>query len=398
MSHQFHLKDLLLALFLSTFTFQLQAQLSFEEVTGTENPFATLSPGMYASPAMVDIDADNDQDAFFALEDGSIAFYKNTGNATQALFELQSGDENPLNTANGIAYAGIAFADVDGDGDSDAFVSSVYAWIKYFKNTGTPQQAVFEEQSDANNPLDHYEEGFEGKLDFVDIDNDGDLDVFIGDDYGSIRFYRNDGSSTNPLFVEQTGANNPLVQVYAGDFAKPAFADLDLDGDFDLVLGVEDGNFYYFENKGTAEIASFIELTGDQNPFISFNAGTESKPAFADLDGDGDLDLIAGNESGDIRYYKNTSTTTSVFQKLPMHSPELRVINNDIFVRFSEYGSTQLNQKARISLFSLNGKSLHEFEFTLAPEVRLSLPIVPKGIYLIRFQAKNETKTIKVVL
>ncbi len=391
-------KALLLLLFLSTFTFQLQAQLSFEEITGTENSFETIMPGPYASPAMVDIDADNDSDAFFALEDGSIAFYKNTGNTTQALFELQSGNENPLNTANGIAYAGIAFADVDGDGDSDAFVSSVYAWVKYFKNTGTPQQAVFEEQSGENNPLDHYQEGFEGKLDFVDIDNDGDWDVFIGDDYGTIRFYRNEGSASSPLFVEKTGSDNPLDQVYAGDFAKPAFADLDFDGDSDLILGVDDGSFHYFENKGTAEQAEFIELIGNQNPFSSFDAGTESKPAFADLDGDGDPDLISGNESGNIKYYKNTSTLTTIFQQSTKHFPELLVTKNEIIIGFTASDNSSLNQKATIILYALNGRCLYKTEFSPFTETRLPLPLLPKGIYLLSLQTKSQTKTIKVLI
>lgn len=390
---------LLFTLFLFlTFVVLSQAQIIFEEKEGSENPFGNLQPGAYASPALVDIDNDGDQDVFFALEDGSVVFYRNIGTAGHAVFEIQTGDENPLNSANGIAYAGIAFADVDGDGDYDAFVSSVYAWIKYFKNIGTAEQAVFELQTGANNPLVHYEEGFEGKLDFVDIDNDGDLDVFIGDDYGSIRFYKNEGTSQSPFFVEQTGAANPLNQFYAGDFAKPAFADLDLDGDFDLVVGAEDGSFHYFENTGTADLPGFTVLTADQNPFDNFDAGTESKPAFADLDGDGDMDLIAGNESGYIKYYQNISVITRLNQLEINSLPEISVLNNEIQIQLVAHNSPLLNQHAMVKLYNLNGKLMHSTSFTLYPSVRLPLPALSKGIYLIYFQTVNQTKTVRLRL
>lgn len=386
---------MLLVCLLMAYAVVSQPQIVFEEKTGSENPFGALLPGGYASPALVDIDNDGDMDVFFALEDGTIVFYKNTGTYEQAFFEAQTGSENPLQAANGIAYAGIAFADVDGDGDYDAFVSSVYAWIKFYKNIGSAEQAIFELQTGENNPLDHYEEGFEGKLDFVDIDNDGDLDVFIGDDYGSIRYYKNEGTPSSPLFVEQAGANNPLDQVYAGDFAKPAFADLDLDGDFDLVIGVENGSFHYFENAGTAELPDFMELTADQNPFDNFDAGTESKPAFADLDGDGDVDLIAGNESGNIRYYQNISEITRLNQLEINSLPEISVLNNEIQIQLATQNSPLLNQQAMVKLFTLNSKLVHTTAFTLYPSVRLPLPALSKGIYLLHFQTENKIKTLR---
>ena len=172
-----------------------QTTISFEEITGPDNPFNGMSVGNYASPDFTDIDGDDDPDAFFALEDGNVVYYQNTGNQQVPEFEFVPGDDNPLHMAEGVAYAGIAFVDIDGDGDHDAFVSSVYAWIKFYKNTGSPANPQFVQQTGPDNPLDQYEEGFEAKLSFVDIDGDNDQDVFIGDDYGLVRYYRNEGTA-----------------------------------------------------------------------------------------------------------------------------------------------------------------------------------------------------------
>ena len=389
-------KTLICFLMLGTFNLA-SAQIVFEEFVGAANPFDAAAPGAYASPDFTDIDDDGDPDVFFALEDGSIAFYKNNGTAEQPVFDLQTGENNPLQVATGIAYAGIAFADVDGDGDDDAFVSSVYAWIKYYKNTGTAQEPVYEQQTGESNPLDNYEEGFEAKLDFIDIDNDGDVDVFIGDDYGNLRFYKNEGTATQPLFTEQLGIDNPLEQVYVGDFVKPAFADLDFDSDYDLLLGVDNGSFHYFENTGTPETPDFIELTGNENPFISFNTGVESKPAFTDLDGDGDEDLIAGNEDGNIHYYANQSTYTGLNRQKDDGSLQILVINKNGLIGIIQENSKPTQEPAIFKLFNINGRLIYSTEVSTKPPLDIKLPVLPSGIFLFQFQNGTKTKTTKFI-
>ena len=223
---------------------------------------------------------------------------------------------------------------------------------------------MFEQISDAGNPLDAYDEGFEAKLAFADIDNDGDLDVFIGDDYGAVRYYRNDGTASSPLFVLQQGSDNPLDGVYAGDFVKPAFADLDFDGDDDLLLGVENETMHYFINTGSPENPQFTEMTGDQNPFGSFDAGTEANPVFVNLDGDNDADLIAGNEDGEIRYYLNQTTFINIpsFQDAEGFSVHFIPTSNLLQLTPDKY--LMQENHALITLIDISGKQV--FSQTLA--------------------------------
>ncbi len=96
--------------------------------------------------------------------------------------------------------------------------------------------------------------------------------------------------------------------VTVGSDAKPATADLDLDGDQDLVVGDASGNLSYFENAGIAIAPNFVERTGASSPLSSISVASQAAPAFADLDGDGDQDLIVGDGTGKLRYFRNDGT------------------------------------------------------------------------------------------
>jgi len=80
---------------------------------------------------------------------------------------------------------------------------------------------------------------------FADIDGDGDLDAFVGDLYGATVFFRSTGSASAPALTAE-GSNFGLTDV--GSHANPTFADLDGDGDLDAFVGARDGSVRYFVN------------------------------------------------------------------------------------------------------------------------------------------------------
>jgi hypothetical protein len=136
-------------------------------------------------------------------------------------------------------YAKPAFADIDNDGDFDVFVGEYYGTISFFENTGTTSEPVFEERTGAANPFDGVDVGDYSAPALVDIDNDGDFDAFVGEAYGTISFFENTGSASAPAFTEQTGGANPFNTVDVGYYSTPAFVDIDDDGDFDAFMGCE---------------------------------------------------------------------------------------------------------------------------------------------------------------
>ena len=141
---------------------------------------------------------------------------------------------------------------------------------------------------ETDNPFHGAEVGNDAKLTFVDVDSDGDMDAFIGSDDGDIFYFKNTGSATNPNFVKQTGTDNPFNGVDVGENAAPTFVDVDNDGDMDAFVGNEGGNISYFENTGSTTNPTFVEQAGADNPFNGVKVEGHAAPTFVDIDSDDD--------------------------------------------------------------------------------------------------------------
>ena len=123
-------------------------------------------------------------------------------------------------------------------------------------------------------------------------------------------------SSSLTLFKNVGSAGNPAFQLEDNDFAHlkqykfrsliPATADMDDDGDQDLICGTATGGLIYLEN--VAQPGSQDDYVMRDSAYMSIDAGEFSAPMLIDFNKDGLYDLIIGNKSGKLSYYRNSGT------------------------------------------------------------------------------------------
>ncbi len=263
----------------------------------TERFLVGIDAGTESIPAFADVDGDGDLDLFLsnkirpdAFDTGEVLYFENRGTAQTPLF--QRAGSLALHPAYHYAPA---FGDLDGDGDLDLIVGQ---WkqgrLSLYRNRGTARQPDFVAENTEYLKLTR---GSNSTPALVDIDADGDLDLFAGEFSGTLNFYRNDGTPQAPAF---TLVSDEYAGIDVGQRSFPVFHDLDADGDLDLVLGTEAQGLVVYRNDGTPQAPHFVpgDPVAVQTPLLA-------TPALVDLDGDGDADLVTGGLSGGLRYYEH---------------------------------------------------------------------------------------------
>ena len=297
-----------------------QALMTLDPQTGSSNPFDGEDVGDRSVPAFADVDGDGDLDATVGERTGMLKYYRNDGNAQSPNFVEQTGASNPFDGFGIGGDSAPSFGDLDNDGDPDVVVGQAFGSLAYLQNTGTVQNPLFTRQTGSGNPFDGLDIDYpSNRPALADLDADGDLDLAVADTAGSSLssfnepdYFENTGSAGSPTFTKRTGTDNPLANLSFGQYNAFSFGDVDADGDLDIVVGVRTGFFQYFENTGDAQNPSFAERIAESPMANLRTSGQRSTPALADLDNDGDLDVVAGNEIGTLSYFQNSGFTIPV--------------------------------------------------------------------------------------
>jgi len=158
---------------------------------------------------------------------GQLIYFKNEGTVSIPVFVGQSGDGSPFNGLDAGIFSSPAFVDLDGDGDQDVFIGNNDGKIEFFDNAGTSVSAMFTDRTQTSTTFDGITV-LAGFPTFVDLDDDSDKDLFIGNSAGQVEYFENTGSSVKPVYTPRTGADNPLHAEDVGAGAAPVFAVSDL--------------------------------------------------------------------------------------------------------------------------------------------------------------------------
>ncbi len=260
--------------------------------------------GNEAKPVLADLDGDGDLDAFIGDWQGQIRYFRNDGSPQAPHFIAADYRDNPLAGLHVDARATPVFVDSDNDGDLDLYVGDWEGRIKYFQNYGSASAPEFAE-FDAYDPFNNVDVGRFAAPAFIDVDGDGDLDAIVGSWDRSLLYFQNTGLSHRPDFNLMPDRDNPFKDFALGQSLIPAVADIDQDGDDDIVVGAWNGRVSYIRNGGSARQPLFWPAAGSANPLHRLRAQRGVAPAFGDIDNDGDLDAFVGHADGSVHYFHN---------------------------------------------------------------------------------------------
>lgn len=234
-------------------------------------------------------------------------------------FTVLGGEANPLHQFYLESFSTPAFADLDSDGDQDLVVGTFRNRIDYYENTGTARIPVFTQRFDSDNPMDGYLVYGVTEPALADLDGDGDFDLTIVN--GDIQYFENTGTTASPEFTARTGDSNPMDGINESlspfdSVISIALADLDNDGDSDLIIAKQGDGIDFYENTGTTANPLFTLRSGAANPLGTIDSDTigtgyDLGMALVDVDGDDDLDLVIMGWNGVNLYFENTGTPAS---------------------------------------------------------------------------------------
>ncbi len=296
------------------------AMISMEE----NFPSNTTPVNMSIFPASfyIDVDFDEVKDLLvcpnaksISQNEKSVFFYKNLGTNTLPNFSFRSKSyfqEEMIEVGTGSIPM---FVDQNGDGLEDLFVANFYKYkeplakestITNYRNIGTLQEPFFSFVESNFLALNAQSYGLRSVPTFGDIDSDGDKDLLLGLENGTVSYYQNTaGAGTNFSFANPISSytDNLGSPISAQNYCFPQLFDLNDDGLLDLILGKKTGELMYYENVGTPNIPSF-ELKNDTLGGIDISTLTPegyASPHFFKFQDT--IRLFLGGFDGKIRFY-----------------------------------------------------------------------------------------------
>ena len=266
----------------------------------TQN-FSSINSGNFLAPAFTNLDGDGLLDLIIGKEDGTLNYYEQD-NIHSTSFSLITANFNSIDV---VAYSTPTFTDLDGDGLLDMIIGNTGGNLYHYEQNSI-NSTSFSLKTSSFNSIDV---GTHAAPAFTDLDGDNLLDLLIGDDNGTIYQYEQTTVNSTIFSLITSGFNS----INVGGSSKPIFTDLDGDGLLDLIIGEYDGNLNHYE-QNNINSTSFTLVTSNYN---SIDVGGFSTPTFSDPDGDGLLDLIAGEWNNFLNHYEQKTVESLNFGVLP---------------------------------------------------------------------------------
>ncbi len=366
--------------------------------------------GTGANPAFVDYNADGLLDLvvgntyiFKSLEEKEtrLSLFKNIGTPTLPTFELVDTDYLGMSrfsaNTNDLSPT---FGDLDGDGDLDVLVGEEQGRLFYAKNTaGAGKPLAF---SDWQYDFQGIDVGISSTPFIVDVNRDGLPDLLIGERNGNINYLQNVGTPTNPQFnpspatapnTDRFGRVDTRVPGFVAGYSAPVL--IEVNGNFQLLTGTDKGQIEYY-NDIESNIYDTVNIITEH--FGSVQEGAQSRIALADLDKDGLLEMIVGNQRGGLSAFKTDLPAGST---VPVTEPRehfsIQVMPNPASATVQIITNEYFTKIKSLQLFNTAGQLLLQ-KTASGAQTELDVSHLPEGIYFVKVAIEGRVETRKVVV
>jgi hypothetical protein len=291
--------------------------------------------------SVMDVDGDTDYDiALGDISSTTIKLLVNGGSPAIAHMTSQERGYPADNISPEMRiYLAPFFVDIDGDNKLDYIVTinesiagDAVNHIWAYKNVSPNNLAKFELLTKRFLIDDYAYFNGSSAPTFIDIDADNLQDIIVGTntvvdgiDLKNARlvYLHNIGTTSNPSYeiLDDNYLNVSALYPQSGQRFRPKVGDLDSDGDIDLMVGISNGTVCYYEN-----IAGPDQIVKWSNPKVFYSdifVGQNASPAIYDLDQDGLMDIICGENNNQLNFIKNIGS-----QNIPQFNGNMTQLPN----------------------------------------------------------------------
>jgi hypothetical protein len=379
----------------------------FEFITDALFQESTIDLGTGAVPAFADFTGNGLPDLFvgnqFKFFDNApnksfLWLYRNVGSLSEPAYELVTTDYLNLSQYNFLNIC-VTFGDINGDGSVDMILGEQTGRLYYFANTASPGQEmnlILMQALMTDSSGDIIDVGQNATPQLVDMDEDGLLDLVIGEKNGNVNYYRNTGTANQPSFTLITeafgGAQADNYLSINGYSVPHVFRDSS--GTRYMLLGNEKGFMQLYSNlEGNFE-GQFTLLDSE---YLGIKEGDFAAPNVIDINHDGRPDLFLGQVGGGLAAYMAPipGTVESVGE---ITTGGLNLFPNPAKDRITLEWDGVVSGLMRISIVDLSGRTVKQM--TRPGANRMTLPVndLARGIYLLKAETGNAARVVRFVV